>query len=81
MRQALRGFKAAIIDKEISGKQPRPNSLKDHFHGGLRYLQQADLQTHPSIDPGPGKKLMGFCPSPMVLPNPFHSCLRPWDKG
>ena len=38
-----RGFKSALIEKGDFGQATSSNSLKT-IHGGLRYLQQADLK-------------------------------------
>lgn len=63
-----RGFKSALIEKGDFGQATSANSLKT-IHGGLRYLQQADLKRiRQSIRPR--RKFMAFAPH-LVLPQPF----------
>jgi len=63
-----RGFKSALIEKGDFGQATSANSLKT-IHGGLRYLQQADLKrTRQSIRAR--RKFMAFAPH-LVLPQPF----------
>jgi len=63
-----RGFKSALIEKGDFGQATSSNSLKT-IHGGLRYLQQADLRrSRQSIRAR--RKFMAFAPH-LVLPQPF----------
>ncbi len=63
-----RGFKSALIEKGDFGEATSSNSLKT-IHGGLRYLQQADLRrSRQSIRAR--RKFMAFAPH-LVLPQPF----------
>jgi glycerol-3-phosphate dehydrogenase len=63
-----RGFKSALIEKGDFGQATSSNSLKT-IHGGLRYLQQADLKRiRESIRAR--RKFMAFAPH-LVLPQPF----------
>jgi glycerol-3-phosphate dehydrogenase len=65
---ALRGFKTAIIEQGDFGQATSANSLKT-MHGGLRYLQQADLKRiRHSIRAR--RKIMAFAPH-LVFPQPF----------
>jgi glycerol-3-phosphate dehydrogenase len=65
---AARGFKAAVIEQGDFGQATSANSLKT-IHGGLRYLQQADLKRiRQSIRAR--RKIMAFAPH-LVLPQPF----------
>ena len=63
-----RGFKSALIEKGDFGQATSANSLKT-IHGGLRYLQQADLKRiRQSIRAR--RKFMAFAPH-LVHPQPF----------
>jgi len=63
-----RGFKSALIEKGDFGQATSANSLKT-IHGGLRYLQQADLKRIRQSIRG-RRKFMAFAPH-LVLPQPF----------
>ncbi|MGA3085682.1 MAG: glycerol-3-phosphate dehydrogenase/oxidase [Thermodesulfobacteriota bacterium] len=63
-----RGFKSALIEKGDFGQATSSNSLKT-IHGGLRYLQQADLKRiRQSIRAR--RKFMSFAPH-LIIPQPF----------
>ena len=63
-----RGLKTALIEKGDFGQATSANSLKI-IHGGLRYLQQADLKrTRQSIKAR--RRFMEFAPH-LVHPQPF----------
>jgi glycerol-3-phosphate dehydrogenase len=65
---AQRGFKAALVEQGDFGQATSANSLKT-IHGGLRYLQQADLRRmRQSITAR--RRFMAFAPH-LVRPQPF----------
>ncbi len=65
---AASGFRTALIEQGDFGQGTSANSLKI-IHGGLRYLQQADLKrVRQSI--GCRRKMMAFAPH-LIKPQPF----------